>query len=88
MISRCRALVFPGEEDFGMVAVEAMASRRPIVAFGCGGATEMLADGVSGVFAEQTVEAISAGVRRLAGLDIDPCEDRGPCRPLRPRAVL
>lgn len=71
--ARCRALVFPGEEDFGMVPVEAMASGRPVIAFGKGGATETVADGVSGVFfAEQTVEAISSAVRRLADLKIYP----------------
>ena len=73
--ARCRALVFPGEEDFGMVPVEAMASGRPVVAFGRGGATETVADGISGVFfAEQTVGAISAAVRRLASLEIDPAK--------------
>lgn len=71
--ARCRALIFPGEEDFGMVPVEAMASGRPVVAFGRGGATETVADGVTGVFfAEQTVEAIVSAVKRLAALDIDP----------------
>jgi glycosyltransferase involved in cell wall biosynthesis len=71
--ARCRALIFPGEEDFGMVPVEAMASGRPVVAFGRGGATETVATGVSGVFfAEQTVEAISSAVRSLATIEIDP----------------
>jgi glycosyltransferase involved in cell wall biosynthesis len=71
--ARCRALIFPGEEDFGMVPVEAMASGRPVVAFGRGGATETVVDGVSGTFfAEQTVEAISSAVRRLADLNLDP----------------
>jgi glycosyltransferase involved in cell wall biosynthesis len=70
--ARCRALIFPGEEDFGMVPVEAMASGRPVVAFGLGGATETVANGISGVFfAEQTVEAISSAVRSLAGIEID-----------------
>jgi glycosyltransferase involved in cell wall biosynthesis len=70
--ARCRALVFPGEEDFGMVPVEAMASGRPVVAFGLGGATETVANGVSGVFfAEQTVEAISTAVRSLADIEFD-----------------
>ncbi|MGA7807109.1 glycosyltransferase [Bradyrhizobium sp.] len=73
--ARCRALIFPGEEDFGMVPVEAMASGRPVVAFGRGGATETVADGVTGVFfAEQTVEAIVSAVKRLAALDIDPAK--------------
>jgi glycosyltransferase involved in cell wall biosynthesis len=71
--ARCRALIFPGEEDFGMVPVEAMASGRPVVAFGRGGATETVADGVSGVFfAEQTVEAITSAVRSLSAIEIDP----------------
>ena len=73
--ARCRALIFPGEEDFGMVPVEAMASGRPVVAFGRGGATETVATGVSGVFfAEQSVEAISAAVRSLAAIEINPKE--------------
>jgi glycosyltransferase involved in cell wall biosynthesis len=37
---RCRALLFPGEEDFGIVPVEAMATGTPVVALGRGGATE------------------------------------------------
>jgi glycosyltransferase involved in cell wall biosynthesis len=71
--ARCRALIFPGEEDFGMVPVEAMASGRPVVAFGRGGATETVAKGVSGVFfAEQSVEAISSAVRSLEDIEFDP----------------
>jgi glycosyltransferase involved in cell wall biosynthesis len=70
--ARCRALVFPGEEDFGMVPVEAMASGRPVIAFGRGGATETVADGVSGVFfAEQNVAAISSAIKSLASIEID-----------------
>jgi glycosyltransferase involved in cell wall biosynthesis len=66
-------LIFPGEEDFGMVPVEAMASGRPVVAFGRGGATETVATGVSGVFfAKQSVEAITSAVRSLADIEIDP----------------
>jgi glycosyltransferase involved in cell wall biosynthesis len=71
--SRCRALIFPGEEDFGMVPVEAMASGRPVVAYGRGGAIETVAKGLSGVFFEkQTVEDISAAVRSLGDIEIDP----------------
>lgn len=71
--ARCRALIFPGEEDFGMVPVEAMASGRPVVAFGRGGATETVESGMSGVFfAEQTVEAISSAVGSLAAVEINP----------------
>src|SRR5216684_705447 len=71
--ARCRALIFPGEEDFGMVPVEAMASGRPVVAYGRGGAIETVAKGLSGIFfAEQSVEAISSAVRSLATIEIDP----------------
>jgi glycosyltransferase involved in cell wall biosynthesis len=73
--ARCRALIFPGEEDFGMVPVEAMASGRPVIAFDRGGATETVAEGISGVFfAEQSVEAISSAIKRLANQEIDPAK--------------
>jgi glycosyltransferase involved in cell wall biosynthesis len=70
--AQCRALIFPGEEDFGMVPVEAMASGRPVVAFARGGATETVANGVSGVFfGDQTVEAICKAVNSLADFECD-----------------
>ncbi len=70
--ARCRALIFPGEEDFGMVPVEAMASGRPVIAFGRGGATETVRDGVTGVFFdEQSTEAIISAVQKLAEMPID-----------------
>jgi len=40
LLGRCRALVFPGEEDFGILPVEAMACGRPVIAYGRGGVTE------------------------------------------------
>lgn len=71
--ARCRALIFPGEEDFGIVPVEAMASGRPVVAYGRGGATESVVDGVTGVFFDnQTVEDILDAVDRCEALRLDP----------------
>jgi glycosyltransferase involved in cell wall biosynthesis len=73
--AKCRALIFPGEEDFGMVPVEAMASGRPVIAFGRGGAVETVAKGLSGVFfAEQTLESISLAVKELDKIEIDPAK--------------
>ena len=48
--SRCRALLFTGEEDFGMVPLEVNAAGRPVIAFRGGGAVETVVDGVTGVF--------------------------------------
>jgi glycosyltransferase involved in cell wall biosynthesis len=48
--SRCRALLFTGEEDFGMVPLEVNAAGRPVIAFRGGGAIETVVDGLTGVF--------------------------------------
>ena len=67
--SRCQALVFPGEEDFGIVPLEAMASGRPVIAFGKGGALETVVDGKTGVFFhEQTEYALHEAVERFEGM--------------------
>ena len=64
--SRCRALVFPGEGDFGIVPVEAMTSGRPVIAYGRGGALETVVDGRTGIFFhEQTEEALMEAVERF-----------------------
>jgi glycosyltransferase involved in cell wall biosynthesis len=63
-LRRCRALLFPGEEDFGIVPVEAQACGTPVIAFGKGGATETVVPhgsrrGPTGVFfPEQRVDAL------------------------------
>ncbi len=63
----CRLLVFPGEEDFGLVPVEAQACGRPVVAFGRGGARETVDPGRTGVlFAEQTEASLLDAVDAAA----------------------
>ena len=57
---RCRFLVFPGEEDFGIVPVEAMACGTPVLAFGRGGVTETVVEGKTGLFfSAQTPDALN-----------------------------
>jgi len=68
----CRLLVFPGEEDFGIVPLEAQACGQPVVAFAKGGALETVVENVSGVFfREQTEEALLAAVNRCAATTWD-----------------
>jgi glycosyltransferase involved in cell wall biosynthesis len=62
-IAHCRALVFPGEEDFGIVPVEAMAAGRPVIAYGRGGVLDTVVEGTTGLFFhEQTPGAIAEAV--------------------------
>lgn len=73
--AQCRALVFTADEDFGMVPVEAMASGRPVLAYGKGGALDTVEPGKSGLFFEdQTVESLIDGVERMEAWlsDFDP----------------
>ncbi|HEX3280539.1 MAG TPA: glycosyltransferase [Pyrinomonadaceae bacterium] len=51
--ARCRALLFPGEEDFGMTPLEVNAAGRPVIAFRAGGALETVIEGRTGVFFDQ-----------------------------------
>jgi glycosyltransferase involved in cell wall biosynthesis len=67
-----RALIFPQVEDFGLVAVEAIACGTPVVAFRAGGACEIVREGETGIFFdEQTPAAIAAAVRKLGVMRFD-----------------
>ncbi|MCS6802493.1 MAG: glycosyltransferase [Chloroflexota bacterium] len=73
LFAQCRALIFPGEEDFGITPVEAQAAGRPVVAFGAGGALETVLDGQTGVFFhEPTAESLAEAVERVERLPFDP----------------
>lgn len=73
LLSRCRALLWPGEEDFGLAPLEAQASGRPVVAYARGGALETVRDGETGIlFEPQTVEALAAALERADALPDDP----------------
>lgn len=64
---RCRCLVFPGEEDFGLVPLEAQACGKPVIALARGGALETVAAGVTGMFFnEPTEDALLAAVEEGA----------------------
>jgi len=76
----CRALIFPGEEDFGIVPIEAQACGRPVIAYGKGGILDTVVplegDGSAAsptgvLFTEPTVEGLTGAVRRF-----EQCRDR------------
>ncbi len=72
LIGRARALVFPGEEDFGMVPVEAMAAGRPVIGFGRGGLLETVVDGETGLFfPEPAAAALVKAVQRFEEMSFD-----------------
>jgi glycosyltransferase involved in cell wall biosynthesis len=73
LLAGARGLVFPGEEDFGIVPVEAMAAGTPVIGYRSGGLVETVRDGVDGVlFAEQTSSALRHAVERSQDLDLCP----------------
>lgn len=60
---KCRALIFPAEEDFGLVPLEAQSCGRPVIAYGRGGALETVIEGKTGVFFSlQTAESLKEAV--------------------------
>ncbi len=71
--SRAKAIIFPQEEDFGIVPVEAMASGRPVIAFRSGGSLETIKEGETGLFfEEQTVESLLKVLHDFNPLDFNP----------------
>jgi glycosyltransferase involved in cell wall biosynthesis len=72
LLSGCRALVFPGEEDFGIAVVEANATGRPVVAYQGGGALDTVEPEVTGVFfAEPSADSLAESVLRSARISWD-----------------
>jgi glycosyltransferase involved in cell wall biosynthesis len=72
LLARCRALVVPGEEDFGMTPVEALASGKPVIALGRGGSLESVptADPLGGVFYDEPEEAhLAEAVERFESIE-------------------
>ncbi|MBU0981122.1 glycosyltransferase [Patescibacteria group bacterium] len=65
-LENCRAFIFPGEEDFGIAPIEAMACGKPVLAYGRGGLTETVIEGKTGqFFDEQSVSSMEEGLTQL-----------------------
>lgn len=68
LLAGARAFMFPGEEDFGIAPIQAMAAGRPVIAYAAGGALETVVPGTGTLFEAQSVEAIVEAVESY-----DPC---------------
>ncbi len=63
LLARCRAFIFPGEEDFGITPLEANACGKPVIAYAGGGALETIVEEVTGeFFREPSVPALASVV--------------------------
>ena len=72
-MAACRGFLFPGEEDFGITPIEAMATGRPVIAYAGGGALETVIEGKTGVFfAEHTPESLAEVMRTFDHRAFDP----------------
>jgi glycosyltransferase involved in cell wall biosynthesis len=65
LYARCRAFILPGEEDFGMTAVEAIASGKPVIALGRGGALESVPVEGGFFYTQPNEDALSDAVNRF-----------------------
>jgi glycosyltransferase involved in cell wall biosynthesis len=80
----CAAYVQPGEEDFGIAAVEAIACGAPVVALGRGGARDVVADGVNGaLYDDDSGEGLAAAVRTALERGFDYTRIRDSALPFR-----
>ena len=65
VITAAKGFIYPAEEDFGIVSVEALAAGAPVIGYGKAGTLDIVQDGVSGVlFDEQTIESITAAIQK------------------------
>jgi glycosyltransferase involved in cell wall biosynthesis len=69
LYARSAALVMPGEEDFGMTMAESLASGKPVVALGCGGAMEIVREKCGVLFPESTEAGLEEALRKFDRLE-------------------
>jgi glycosyltransferase involved in cell wall biosynthesis len=73
LLAGARAFIFPGEEDFGIAPLEAMACGRPVIALAAGGALETVVDGETGCFFDAPmVDSLVGALQRFELLSFDP----------------
>ena len=89
VIGASRAAILPGEEDFGLVPLEAAAAGRPTIAYGAGGALETIVDGVTGTFFREPVpHALAAVLQTYDPGNADPGRLRAHAEAFRPERFI
>jgi glycosyltransferase involved in cell wall biosynthesis len=72
LLTQTKALIFPGVEDFGMIAIEAMACGIPVIAYSKGGARDFIEEGKTGLFFhEPTKESLGEALAAFQGMTFD-----------------
>lgn len=72
-LNSAKGFIFPTEEDFGIVQVEALAAGAPVIAYGRGGTLDIVQNGESGVlFKDQTVDSVVSAIRTAESTDFLP----------------
>lgn len=73
ILAGARALIMPGEEDFGLTSLEVQALGKPAIAFKAGGALETVIDGKTGIFFNtQSVESLASAIEKLDSINLKP----------------
>lgn len=72
-LNHAKGYIFPADEDFGIVQVEALAAGTPVIGYGKGGTLDIVQDGESGVlFREQTVDAVAEAIKKAEDITFLP----------------
>ena len=89
LVGNARAAILPGEEDFGLVPLEAAAAGRPTIAYGAGGALETIVENETGAFfGEPTPRALADAIRAFDPARYDPARLRAHAERFRPERFL
>lgn len=75
ILAGCKGLIVPGIEDFGLVALEAQALGKPVIAYSQGGSLETVIEGKSGIFFnDQSVDSLVQAIKRFGKIKIEPLD--------------
>ena len=89
LVGDARAAILPGEEDFGLVPLEAAAAGRPTIAYAAGGALETIVDGETGAFfRELEPRALAEAIRAFDPARYDPARLRAHAEEFRPERFV